>query len=208
MQSGNWSGTFAHWWLADALKWRADEFSVSLDKAFAELRVLMTAPSDRRLVATAIACEHACRMPDIRHYEAFRDPPTTHKKSTFALATMPAVVWADLLPTIDAAGQPTSDLKCASCRLPAWLRVEFLDRYALVKAWSGKPVRSTRRGPLPVLQDSMAARMLDELCDAKTTEDELEGMKLAALSATYGGSNNTAKAARTQALAEFRSKKL
>ena len=58
-------------------------------------------------------------------------------------------------------------------------------------------------GPKPALSDSIMDKMLNDLRLGLTTPEELKSFKLEALSARYGGANNTANKARKQALARF-----
>jgi hypothetical protein len=58
-------------------------------------------------------------------------------------------------------------------------------------------------GPKPALSDSIMEKMLNDLRLELTTPEELKNLKLEALSARYGGANNTANKARKQALARF-----
>jgi hypothetical protein len=65
------------------------------------------------------------------------------------------------------------------------------------KGRRGKP------GPKPRLRTEITNRMLDDLQSRRRTPEELEGDKLAALAKQYGGTLNTAKAARQDALKKF-----
>jgi hypothetical protein len=60
-------------------------------------------------------------------------------------------------------------------------------------------------GPPPVLRTACKEKMLADLEQGRRTAEELAGDTLAALAAQYGGSLNTAKAARDEALSEFQS---
>src|SRR3954464_15585299 len=48
---------------------------------------------------------------------------------------MPAKEWGDVLPIVSDDDRPTNNLKCSTCRPPAWKGVEFLDCETLVQAW-------------------------------------------------------------------------
>lgn len=158
MHHQHWSGYFNHLPLAEALEWRRREFGGSLDDAFAELVKVIQSAKDRRVVATGVMCLHACPDKEIERYRWGIDPPTSHKTTTHALATMPIAEWADVLPVVDAAGAATSNLKCSSCRRPAWLGVEFLDMPALVNEWRAqfqlgiKPQHPASASPAPTQQ--------------------------------------------------------
>jgi hypothetical protein len=60
-----------------------------------------------------------------------------------------------------------------------------------------------KRGPKRKLRDSLGAKMLDDLSSGRRTPEELKGDKLSALATQYGGSPNTANAARQDALSRF-----
>jgi hypothetical protein len=66
-------------------------------------------------------------------------------------------------------------------------------------------VAPPRRGTRPTLRNSIAAKMLEDLRSGKRTADQLRRDTLAALAAQYGGSQNTANAARRRALSKFQS---
>lgn len=62
---------------------------------------------------------------------------------------------------------------------------------------AGKP------GPKPELRREIAAKMLDDLKSRRRSQTELQADTLSALVAEYGGSPNTADAARTLAFTQF-----
>jgi hypothetical protein len=58
-------------------------------------------------------------------------------------------------------------------------------------------------GPKPELRDTIARKMLTDLRSGRFAPEELKAFTLVALEAEYGGSQNTAKVAREDALARF-----
>ena len=127
-----WSGYHIIWPLADALKWRCSEFDRSIDEAFGELAQLC---GDGRIKAVGIFTgSHPTRPMDWPKHDIWQGPPTSHPINTPMLGDIPATDWADLLYVLDENQRPTSSLKYASVRLPAWKGVEF-DRDPLVELW-------------------------------------------------------------------------
>jgi hypothetical protein len=84
---------------------------------------------------------------------------------------------------------------------PRFLRVWFA---------GNRTGRQTRRisttgqpGPKPVVCATLKTKMLSDLRASKLSADELQKYTLEALKAAYGGSPNTAKRARAEAISEF-----
>ena len=156
MQTANkeWSGYHIIWPLADALQWRCDEYSRDIKEAFSELAKFCT---DGRIKAVGIfAGSHPTRPMDRPTYSAWRDPPTSHPINTPMLGVIPAAEWSDLLYVLDANQRPTSELKYASARLPAWRDVQF-DRDPLVVLWQSIPAeagnpKQTRMRKVPEME--------------------------------------------------------
>jgi hypothetical protein len=88
-----------------------------------------------------------------------------------------------------------SGLSSATRILTEWSELDASDRRPS-KA-RGKP------GPQPKLRESIIARMLDHLRSGHRTPGELKSDTLAVLATEYGGSPNTAGAARDEALKRF-----
>jgi hypothetical protein len=74
----------------------------------------------------------------------------------------------------------------------------------LFREWFSDADRHRKKpGPKPTLRDSLGAKMLDDLITGGRTPEELKADKLIALAYRYGGSQNTADAARGDALSRF-----
>jgi hypothetical protein len=73
----------------------------------------------------------------------------------------------------------------------------------VLRQWLPRKGTHRKPGPKPEKRNAIADRMFDELRLKQRTPDELEGDKLVALAAKYGGSPNTANHARKDALERF-----
>jgi hypothetical protein len=73
-----------------------------------------------------------------------------------------------------------------------------------IAQWWPEPNRTRGKpGPKPGLRAGIAKKMLADLLSGRRTADQLKGDTLLALVAQYGGSQNTANAARQDALSQF-----
>ena len=75
----------------------------------------------------------------------------------------------------------------------------------LLREWFGERLavgERRRPGPTPKKRNEIAARMLDDLTSGRRTPEQLLGDTLPALSTAYGGSPNTAREARVDALSK------
>jgi hypothetical protein len=158
------SGYHIIWPLAEALKWRCGEFNCSIDDAFGELSQLC---GGGRIAAVGIfAGSHPTRPMTWPKHDIWQDPPTSHPSNTPGLGVIDAKEWVDLLYVLDENQRPTSSLKYASARLPAWKGVEF-DRDPLVNLWQavkGAPPSRTRirnTGEMARFVDVLPAEHLD-----------------------------------------------
>jgi hypothetical protein len=71
--------------------------------------------------------------------------------------------------------------------------------------WFGKDATPGRQspGPKPKLRNLITEKMLADLRSGRRSEEQLQGDTLEALAKEYGGSPNTAKEARKEALTRF-----
>jgi hypothetical protein len=140
------SGYWSHWPLADALKWRTQQWKCSLPKAFREVALLCAEDPDRVFATGVLIGSHPERPRgwDFPPFEPFATPSRL-PSNTPNLGRIPAEDWSDLEPAADPeTGQPTNQLNYASVKRPAWSHVEF-NEPILVEAWMPL-IRETEKG--------------------------------------------------------------